>query len=205
MKTSVLYAGVSLFVAASVPAISPPQYSLQRQLESSFGADPCVTVSEVYEQGDGWMIDVQGCDVEINSGLAFVLKKDYDFGGIRVTVRVLDSDGNPVVDDAPLVPDDPGETVREFFHKALRDNPYFAQFPGQDGGSVIPFVWIEIETEVIQYWNDNIGDFYGNDNRVAASVFQEVCNLDFFGSVTVQFTTAVKKTDAAVKFYEDLR
>ena len=111
---------------------------------------------------------------------------------IRVAVRVLDPDGNLVVSGAPEPPENPTEAIADHFRKALRGNPYFSQFHEVNAGPPFAFLFIEFKAEIIQYWNDNIGDYYGNANSVAAEVFQAVCGETFFGESGVFYSTRAR-------------
>ncbi len=174
-------------------ALSPPQYTLWRQVQSSIGASPLVQVGQVREIDEGhYEFDVQARCREVSSALAAVLTPAYDFGGIQVKVCVVNPDGSPAVPPfqsgtAPTV-----EEVMDCFAKALAANPYVSRIlPGRS----IPYdcaVWVECTRRVIQFWNDNIGDYYGNNVYVAADVFRAVMQTSFetaSGEVSIGFTT----------------
>ena len=48
---------------------------------------------------------------------------------------------------------------------------------------------IEAQRKVVQFWNDNIGDRYGNTNAVAATVFAEVCCSSIANTI-IEWTTS---------------
>lgn len=178
-RTAVLL-GITMALASggTARALSPPWYSLQRQLAATIGTSPCVTVSDVYDIGETHYIDVQACTPAKAKALSFILIRDHS-AAFNTFVRVLDPTGNVV--KPPPISGPPGQFfspqvfIIQQFKTALRGSPlYVRTFAGYPSGRV-RIVWCEVAKEVVQYWNDDIGDFYGNTNDVAANVFASVC------------------------------
>ena len=181
---------IGIFIFKDVFALSPPQYNLQRMLEHSFGASPCVDISEVYMEGDEYVIYIKGCTKLVANGLFFILPTQYDFGGIKVRIEIQTSNGNPVEKPHPTV--DPSiitKIAKENLYNVLKDNPYFIEI--HEPTPHIRFLWplwVEIQADVIQFWNDDLGDLNGYRHFVAAVVFQELTS----DSLSVRFFTSVK-------------
>lgn len=195
--------------------LSPPQYGLWREIKGSFGASPNVQVKEIYEENGVNIIDIVGSDADVCNGLAYVMTLSYNFGGIKVTVRILDKGGNQYT--APILKEgeNAAEVLKKHFQNALQGNPYFSRVLDISSGFVGVYVWIEFQPKVIQFWNDNIGDYYGNNNYVAADVFSGVCRSDF-GSVSVGtlisealvsagYTTAPVVKESQAGFYRQFK
>lgn len=174
-------------------ALSPPQYTLWRQVHASIGASPFVQIGQMREIDDGhYEFDVQTRCRDMSSALAAVLTSEYDFGGIQVKIYILNPDGSPAVPpfqsgNFPTV-----EEIAACFVKALIGNPYVNRvMPGR--GTIFDCaLWVECKRKIIQFWNDNIGDYYGNDVYVAADVFRAVMRTSFetaSGGVSIGFTT----------------
>jgi len=175
-------------------ALSPPQYGLQRKLVFSYGSSPMVDVGEVYESGDSYVIDVACASEEIAAGLSLILTREWEFGGLHTIVRVLDPSGNPVDFDESAVDVDPEEITKELLGAVLAQNPLFTGTVHEEG--YFPGLTFEIMPEVIQFWNDNIGNPYGLDNFVAAAAFSEVSRSSLFADgVSVWFACGLKDSD----------
>lgn len=172
-----------LCFAANAWALSPPQYTLQRELAHSFGANPTVEVSEVNDMGNENVIYVKGSTRTVANALAFVLKPQHEFGGIRVRIEVQYSDGTPV-SAVTLTPADQIGYTKQQLCNALRDNLYFVKI--SPAGQFIS-LFVEIKAEVIQFWNDSLDDLNENSNFVAAEVFRRLANDTYFNDVTVSF------------------
>ncbi len=199
MKWGLLF--VTVWLCPLGMALSPPQYGLWRQIHSSIGASSCVEVKEIVEQDGTNFIDVIGCDAEVCQGLALILNSQYNFGGIEVTVRVFDPDGVqysfPILQES----EDVVALVKTGFQNALRGNPHFNRLIEEESFLGNSF-WVEWKPDIIQFWNDNIGDYYGNNNYVVSDVFSEVCKSQFefvTGTGIVQATVRVGYTIAPVK------
>jgi hypothetical protein len=165
-------------IAVCALAVSPPQYSLQRTLKGSIGASPLVTVGDVQAVGEAYLVNVRSSIPEVARGLSFILTKEYNFGGIRLSIRVLDGEGKQVdTPDTPATGDAEAESKRHF-EAALAHNPLFVRIVG--GGFFYTYA-LEIEPAIVQFWNDNIGDPHGNTNLIAADAFQMVCRETLFG------------------------
>jgi len=192
--TVALLAG--LFVAAHAGAISPPQYTLQRQIKNTIGLNRCISVGEVYQEPgvEEYHIDITVCSAKVAGSLGVVIPLEYNFGGIPVAIHIISPDGTelaPCVDEAELgaVTD-----IRKHFLNVLEDNPLFVKIhrlPSEI--PMAPDLMIEVAAEVVQYWNDNLSDYYGNNNEVAAYVFASICKETFRGGkVVVWWSTQPK-------------
>jgi hypothetical protein len=208
MKIRFLLISTLLLVCMNALALSPPQYTLQNQLENSIGASPCVTVQEIREENGVFLIDVVGCDEAVCAGLAYVLKPEYNYGGIQVQVRVLDKNG-VLVEAQESLGDDPMSEIKKLFQDALKDNPYFSKVIDSEQGFFMPALWLEFQAEIIQFFTDNIGDFYGNGNYVAADVFSEVMINDFVQEedmmYSIFYSTKPKQNGSSVQLFKAFR
>ncbi|MEW6368009.1 MAG: hypothetical protein AB1714_25565 [Acidobacteriota bacterium] len=182
-----------LLLSPSAFALSPPQYGLGREIEYSFGANPCVDVSDVKEIDEShYEIDVRGCKDDVATALAAILVTDYDFGGIQVKINVLDSDGNEVQDPFADRKAAGIHEIRSYFEAALKGNCFFSRTRRGERFLLDAGLWVEFKKKIIQFWNDDIGDFYGNSTYGARDVFGSLVKTTFetnSGPITVAFTT----------------
>jgi hypothetical protein len=194
VKRATVLVGVLLFVgtAAHLEALIAPQYTLQQMLRHSVGARACVSVSDVIAVDDTHArIEVKGCNDATATALAAVLVPEHTFGNLVVDVVAVDRTGAPVPDplaDRTTTP----EELRGFFVKALRSGRHYSGVkPG--GGPLMHALWVEARRTVVQFWNDDISDLYGNANFAAEDVFRVVMKDTFDGGegpLFVGLTTA---------------
>ncbi|USQ13514.1 group-specific protein [Legionella lytica] len=174
---------------AATHRLTPPWELLQNQLSAALEADPCVHVESLTGQGLDMEINVMVCDDKKALALAAFLNKRHEFGDyLAVTVNVYAPNLLPV---NALLPDDL-EAKAKLLSRALVGNKYFIK-TGMGTGPMAQLVAYAIfQPVVIQYYSDDISDWYSNTNDVAAKVFSDVFNLHPFDDTAVQIfpTTA---------------
>jgi hypothetical protein len=182
-----------LLVCTPLWALSPPQYSLWRQVNASFGASPFVKVNDMREIDDGhYEIDIQGITGEVSTALAAIIIADYNFGGIGVKVNILNPDGSIAANPLALRKASGADEIRGYFEKALMGNSFIRRIMAGGRNPYDNAFWVECRKKLIQFWNDNIGDYYGNDVYIAADVFRNLVQTAFetdSGSISAGFTT----------------
>jgi len=182
-----------LFVCSPLWALSPPQYSLWRQVNASIGASPLVHVGEMREIDDGhYEFDISGRCPSVGAALAAVLVTEYNFGGIELKIHVLNPDGSAAANPLAGRKASNADEIRGYFEKALAGNRLIYRILDGGGNPLGYAFWVECKPKIIQFWNDNIGDYYGNDAYIAADVFRTVMQPSFAtesGDIAVGFTT----------------
>jgi hypothetical protein len=173
--------------------LSPPWYTLHHKITHSIGADPTIHVLPLREEGSKCYIDVLCTDIEEAYPLASLLRPRYDLGNITVFVQVLDPSRKPIKPEWPTGCE-PTDCLYLVVTKALKNNPLFVQaikpvFPPGIPPPPHSDVVAVIKKVVIQFWNDDLSDFYGNFNGVAENVFKEVILEEYPGDKTLWFTT----------------
>ena len=184
---------IILFFCSPVSALSPPQYTLWREINASFGASPLVKVDDIREIDDAhYEIDIHGATKDISSALVAVLTPSYNIGNIDVTVNVFNPDGsaaiNPLADRKAVDADE----IEGYIKKALRGNPYFDRTINRTADNMDSMIWLQFKKKIIQFWNDNLADYYGNNVHIAADVFQSLMHAEFETeniTVALGFTT----------------
>ncbi len=172
--------------------ISPPQFTLWRKLAYSFGADPEIAVRNPYEKNNTTIIEVVVEDANRAPAVAGVLNDKYNFGGIQVKVKVIDPEGNRV--DPPDVTQ-PGFSVQQMIETALFANPYFYKVipnrtPREPDRELVAVFY----PKVIQFWNDDLSDFFGYAHFVAQDVFADVMRENYEDGTHLTFTTIAGRT-----------
>ena len=154
MKSGIVVALVVVVLACAgfSWAISPVQYLIQAELEHSIGDNPFVNVGQVYGEVGDYRIDVVCSTADTGQGLAFLLIQEYEFGETKVTVTVLDEEGNPIEVDGSWW-GEPLEDTQALLLDALQYNRLFvASVPG---GSAMSDIAVMFKAEAIQYYSDD--------------------------------------------------
>jgi hypothetical protein len=155
--------------------LNPPWLTLYEQVVHSVGADPRFDVRPLQDLGATYRIDVH-VRVPAAEDLAMLLKPRHEFGNVTVFVRVFNAAG-ALVPPAPPAGDD---QLLAACRRMFRRNPYYAETihnpdaPPWQGKVVVVF-----KRAVIQYYNDDLSDYYGNANEVARDVFGQVLQTEW--------------------------
>lgn len=166
--------------------LSPPWYTLQRQLTYSIGAFGGVSVSPLQMVGQNYSITIQAMNRTMAQGLVNILTLSYDFGP-KVIIFVKDETGAVMT---PATGPQTQAKIKEWLEAGLTGNPFF--YGTKTFG--VPFhgqaLYLVLAPQVIQFYSDNFIDPQGVLHYVAQDVFASVLRNNFPGAGTLYFTTA---------------
>lgn len=180
--------GGNAALAAKNHLLTPPWELLQAKLSAVLKADPCVTVDPLTGQDLDMEIRIWVCNDQKAQALAAFLNKRHEFGDY-LAVNVLVYAPNSVSVEASL-PESIDDTAR-LLSLALAGNKYFIKTGIGTGPMAHPAAYAVFQPAVVQYYADDMSDWYKNTNEVAAKVFSDVFNLHPFedGAVNIFATT----------------
>ncbi|KTD72209.1 group-specific protein [Legionella tucsonensis] len=176
-------------VANAADMLLPPWYLLQNQLSAALNADPCVHVADLTGEGRDMEIKVTVCNEDKAQALASFVNQVHEFGEqLAVTVKVYSSDSVPV--EASTL-SSLKEAV-ELLNRALKGNKYFIK-TGIGIRGHVEAAYALFTPQIIQYYSDDISDWFLNNNEVAAKVFRDIFNLNPFAEdgVKIYASTAI--------------
>jgi len=167
--------------------MSPPWYTYFNYLKHSIGRDQCVDVLDMKEiSGADYLISVDVKNREKATALATILIPCKNFGNINVRVEVLHC-GRRV---KPYCNPHDESIIIKIIEEALGTNHYFECVESAEY-FVSLLIFPVFKKEIIQFFNDDLSDFYNNFNGVVAKVFSEVLESHVFG-VSIRPSTAIK-------------
>ena len=151
--------------------LSPPWYTLWNKFVNTFGCDPAVTVGDLdTSQPTLYVIPIVVDDEKKGTALATVIRSKFPMGNITVVTAVKNSKGQVW---APIIIHDEDETVA-VFKAALTGNPLFVDAIKRVTPIVGSDVFIITTKSIVQFFNDDLSDYYGNFNGVTAQVLSEL-------------------------------
>jgi hypothetical protein len=171
---------------SNLPQLSPPQFTYFNEVKYSVGNDPFVTVLNIIElpYDAGYLIPVLVRNQEKAQALATIVERQKTFGNIVVYVVVI-YDGQVV---NPLTDTFTPQEMGKLFETALKTNRYFKFAAVERLSPGTESVYPVFSKSVIQFFNDDLSDFYNNFNEVAASVFRDVLR-DEINSIPINPST----------------
>lgn len=183
-----------------IVALSPPWYTFANEIKYTYGLSRCVQINDLVEVDGEYHLVINVYDDIMADAIRQVLPLTKEFGNVDVDITIFNSRGEvvPVINQVYT-----SETLAQLYCMALGCNPLFKGVvlkPAEEPGTIADVIVI-IEKEVVQFYNDNIGDLCKNFNEVAAKVFESISNTSFDTDLTVQFSTYDEKCLAQKNIY----
>lgn len=146
--------------------LSPPWYIHRDKLSALFEEDGQVTIGKVEKRSDGqYTAEITVSDKEKQAALQQIILQNVNFGNVKLTFTFAD----PL--DIPQANDD---VSPETFIAAFKGNPILVKAMNAVNPWQLPETVVIFRKEVIQFWADNMADFYGNYNGLAVDIAREV-------------------------------
>ncbi|MCR2807353.1 hypothetical protein [Paenibacillus soyae] len=165
--------------------LSPPAATYYNEIRSAIGRDNMVQVGPLVETPGGDFVVTLTVRGEIKAqALATLLVRRRMFGDARLTVRVRTAGGQLVT---PITRTLTPQQIAELYRKAFATNERFS-FVRVRRIFGTTFVYPVFRAQVVQFFNDDLSDYYGNYNSVAAFTFRSVLRRRISGT-TIQFST----------------
>lgn len=161
--------------------LEAPWYSFQKKVEALFKDDPDILVGELIETDDefgfDYVMNIEVLNHKKFEALDRVVAPYKIFGDIIVKIVLFDEENHGVNPGLQLY-----ETIFEG-NSILEDVRNITDQAGVTHG------YVRFKPEVIQFFDDNIGDYDGNWSGLAESIARELFENDTTG---MHFCTAAK-------------
>ncbi|RLQ92285.1 hypothetical protein [Falsibacillus albus] len=170
--------------------LSPPWVTYYNELLNTIGKDPDATVGPLIPSDGNYIVPVMVMGDGKAEALATLLKPTVEFGGVTLTVVVINEEQQIV---SPLPCPLGVFAVADLADTALSGNPYYDQTvvkrlsPGGPNA-----VYPVFAPEVIQFFNDDISNLCNNFTGVASKVFAEVM-IEELCRVSILFSTSCEE------------
>ena len=141
--------------------LSPPWVEYYRKIEAMFGPDPDIRVE--FDE-DEMHIKLYVESHEKAAALDELLPVQKDFGNVSVFIEVIPANDEPKRID--------------YIKRAFEGNPAFSYATTIEGIMSNPISYVVFKPEVIQFWNDNMGDPHGITSTLMADIAKEIIGED---------------------------
>ena len=146
--------------------LGSPWQEFGKKLNALFGKDPDITVGEVYKIDDGETD--YGIDIEVRShrkavALDRVLPKKREFGLVTLGITVFDEENA-----------NGGADAVQIYSDVFDGNPLVEGIEEADDFTGAHHGYVLFKPEVVQFFNDDLGDLNGNWNGLAQDIAREV-------------------------------
>lgn len=174
--------------------LSPPQYLLFEKIKNSIGTDPSLCIKPIYEKKGIYYIDII-TDFEYTAmGLATILIPEYDYGNIKVKVRVFWKCECTQICPTECLKGNSLKIAKKLIETALKCNPYYLASidKPEDSPITVGDIIIIFRKKVIQFFSDDISDFFQYSNFVAQDIFSSILvDSVFCDKVKLSYSTEV--------------
>ncbi|GLX66423.1 hypothetical protein [Paenibacillus glycanilyticus] len=169
-------------------SLSPPEFTYYNEIKYSVGKDPLVSVGPLQDHGDGeFIVKLYVKGIKKAQALATLVAPVKVIGEISIQVLVIS--GGKVIE--PITRTLTPKEIADLYRTAFRTNRLF-HFVSVRTIFGQTYVYPVFKIRVVQFYNDDLSDFYGNYNNVAAFVFRNVLRNEVSGTF-IQFSTDKKK------------
>ena len=158
-----------------------PWYTYHKKVKELFALDGDIKVGEIYEaEGTGvnFMFDIEVRNHEKFLALDRVLLKKKAFGNVTLGICLFDEENGPG-----------GEDAIGLYETIFRGNPVVKNVKRVMDPAGVERGYVRFQPEVIQFFDDDLGDFNGNWSGLAQDIAREVFEAGFNG---IHFCTADK-------------
>ena len=163
--------------------LSPPWHSYQRKVFALFGADPQVKMRDLRQVDEAnYELSMLVCNGLKAQSIRALLPRTVQISGVTVTTRV-----SFPIEQCEVGP--PSQVCEaQLLEDAFTGNPIFDRIDAQG----VPMGGIQIgycifRKQVIQFWDDDLSNFYGVHTTLAEDIARDVLK-----ETTVQFCTGIE-------------
>ena len=151
--------------------LSPPWWTVQKKIKAMFKDDPDIEIKSVSKGGDAsgvtYVLYLDTPDANKALALKNILKTEYHFGGVslKIVIRVTNK-----IDESLKRSD----TTYDNYLDALATTPAVVDIRHVVDMFGTKWIVIDFKKEVVQFWNDDLTDYYGNWNGLYTDIATDI-------------------------------
>ena len=162
--------------------LSPPWVLFKNEIQALFGQDPDIEIEHI-DDDYNHVIKLLVKDNDKASALNELLPVSKTFGNVEVEIEVCPTNEKDVI--ASTFDWDRATLYKAAFH----NNPVFAFVHVVEGIFASNFTYVVFKNRVVQFFNDNLQDVYGN----ISTLYQEIAKDVFYNEDRVFFCTDIEE------------
>lgn len=142
--------------------MSPPWYGYANQIMALFGEDPDICISKDFKEGEDPILSLFVMNQRKAEAIEKLLPHEVDFGGVKLHIYVIPGNG---IRDPKLA---------EIYRQAFEGNPVVKDIVVVSDVFTNPVAYVSFRKEVVQYYDDNLGDLHGNRSMLMQDIASEI-------------------------------
>lgn len=163
--------------------LTAPWVNFYYEINAFFNEDTDVRV--VYEEDEN-IIDIYVDNAAKAAALTDLLPTEKEFGAITVKINVIPANKLKLSELYKLSAEETSKS--QLFKDALENNPHVEEIIPVIGIFNNPITYVIFKKEVVQFFNDSLGDF----NGICSTLMQNIANDIFENRDGIYFCTDVK-------------
>ena len=164
--------------------LSPPWTTVEKKIKALFNGDEDITIKPIKRLADGNLeLSLEGPDACKMIALNSIMKTKYNFGNFNLNLVFKTTDGKDI---NPIEVDEWFDDLYGVYEDAFCSTPAVIDVKNvQPKANVADYVMIEFKKEVVQFFNDDLTDYYGNWNGLYTDIAKELLNDNLFVKYTI--------------------
>lgn len=151
--------------------LSPPWQTVYKKFIAMFKGDTEIKIFPIEDSSNGEKI----LYIDTPNGakayaLSRILKTSYNFGNVNLKIKIRVTNGNRINTDA--------ENLYDLYIDALAGTPAVVDVVKAKRPTGEEFTAVIFKKEVVQFFNDDLTDFYGNWNGVYTDIATDIFKYD---------------------------
>ena len=139
-------------------ALSSPWMTTYKKLVALFNADPDLNV--LYDDATK-TVTIESVNTYKIMALEKILKPSITFGNVTLNIKCLVKNGEE-------------ESLAALFKTAFTGNPHFSVVEERTLLGAVKETYLLFQPEVLQFFNDDCTDYYGNWNGLSEDILRDV-------------------------------
>lgn len=145
--------------------LSSPWETIHKQIIALLGPDTEVHVGSIYEgNGNTYVFDICSKNGKKIAALEKVLKSHFDLGNVTLAINFIHER-------------DDEEVTAQDYKDAFEGNSNFVDTVVTSKGLFQDLTYVIFAKEILQFFNDDLSDLYGNMSIIVADAAKQVCNV----------------------------
>ena len=150
--------------------LSPPWNTVWSMLVALFKGDDEITVKPIQHDDSGvYTITLESSNATKICALSRLLKNEYSFGNVTLKIKYAVTNNSKVAEDYDK------NDLYDVAIEAFASTPAVVDIKHCQDLVSNKFIVIEFAKQVVQFYNDDLFDFYGNWNGTYIDVAKKLC------------------------------
>lgn len=163
--------------------LSPPWTTVEKKIRALFNGDEDITIKPIKRLADGNLeLSLEGPDACKMIALSSIMKTKYNFGNFNLNLVFRTTDGKEV---GPIEVDEWFDDLYGVYEDAFCSTATVIDIKDVQDRTGAENVVISFKKEVVQFFNDDLTDFYGNWNGLYTDIAKELLNDNLFVKYTI--------------------